>query len=314
MIFNNDINAIPHLEKISLNTKNSIAQIHAMHTLNGMDKLSIDVLEKILASDSKNNTYSHAILLSEQFATLDRLPYMLEITKNLISKNNPETNLYISTSLGAWVQLSTEQLFPLVLNLSNKYSNSLLYQEGLINSLRGNEEAFVLFLKNSEIDISKTKLSKILETTISNKSKRIKNSIYTQTTVGTDGRTAGYKIFRNLCATCHGADGDGIEGLAPPLKNSEYVTESSKKLALVILHGLSGPIHVNNKLYNLPLTMPGLVNNHEYTDQDIQDLITYMHNAFPGKNEGISAEDIKLLRDQKPVNGVFTEEELLQLK
>ncbi len=313
LIYKNDQSAIPGLEELSINSKSPLAQIHALHTLNGLDKLSFNLLEQVLNSNSESSVISHALVLSESYASSDLMASFLKIVQNLSHKNNAEIDLYTLSSLGSWLTISVTTFFPKVLELSNRYNDNLLYQEAIVNSLRGNEDAFMLYLENDKIEIS-TKLSEILETTLSNKSKEIKNSVYTLLTVGTDSRTSGYKIFRNLCATCHGVDGDGIEGLAPPLKNSEYVTQSSKKLALVVLHGMSGPIHVNNKLYDLKITMPGLANNQEFTDEDILDLISYMHNAFPGKNDKISVEDIKLLRTIKPVNGVFTEKELLKLK
>jgi mono/diheme cytochrome c family protein len=315
LVFKNEDPSIHLLEKIALNPNNFIAQIHALHTLNGMNKLNISILEKILSSESNSNTLSHAIVLSEQFATLDRLPYMVEITRDLISKNIPETDLYVSTSLGAWMQISTQQLFPLVLKLSNKYKDNLVYQEGILNSLRGVEAEFLQFTKEGNNDISGSILSEILNTTLTNKSHRIKNLIYTKKTVRTDSRTAGYKIFRNICATCHGIDGDGIDGLGPPLKNSEYVTGSSERLTRVILHGLSGPVHVNGKLYESNMTMPGLANNSEYSDLDILNIISYLGNAFPGKSKKVDLEQIKLIREAKPLSGdSYTENELLQLE
>ena len=315
LILNNDKDAIPLLTKMAFNTTNSIAQIHAMHTLNGLDALNFKVLEKILYSNSSIHSICHAIVLLEQFATSNNLPLALKLINSLLLKNNLEIDFYVTASLGKWIQLSSNQLFPLALKLSNKYKENIIYQEALINSLRGSEQPFLSFLNHEQNDTSETILSNLLSTTLNNKNNELKNSIYTKTSVGTDSRTAGYKIFKNICATCHGVDGDGIEGLAPPLKNSEYLQGSANRLALIILHGLTGPIHVNGKLYELNTTMPGLANNPEYSDQDIQNVINYIQNAYSRKSENISTEQIKLLRNKKPVNnGVFTEKELLQIK
>ena len=61
--------------------------------------------------------------------------------------------------------------------------------------------------------------------------------------------------------------------------------------------------------------MPGLVNNPDFTDKDLQDIMSYLNNAFSKKTETISIEKIKLLRDKKPANGsTFTEKELFELK
>ena len=305
LINKNQKETIPLLEKLVEDPKNPIAQIHALHTLNGLDALNFEVMEKILSSNGKSSSISHALVLLEQFATLNLVPSMLKLTKDLMLKNSPEIDLYILSSLGTWIQLSPEGFFPTVLELSNKYEANIAHQEGVISSLRGAEEEFLLFLNQGENNPSEIILSDMLNTTISNKKNKVKNLIYIKTTVGTDSRTAGYKIFKNLCATCHGFNGEGIEALAPPLKNSEYITESSERLALIILHGLSGPIHVNGKLYNLNATMPGLANNPEFSDKDIQNIIRYLHNAFPGNSKKIAVERIKSLRNQKPRRWCF---------
>ncbi|MDO7170571.1 c-type cytochrome [Mariniflexile sp. AS56] len=303
------------LEKLLKNSNNPLAQIHALHALNGLNALSFDTLVKLLYSNSNSSSISHALVLLEQFAREDRMLPVITLTQKLMSKNNPEIDLYLLNSLGDWIARSNEKFFPIVLELSNKYKDHLIYQEALINSLTGMEENFLVFLNERGHDAPKYILLDILNSTISNKEKNKKNFIYTAESVATDARTAGYNIFRNFCATCHGIDGEGIENLAPPLKDSEYVTGASERLALIILHGLSGPIHVNGKLYELDAIMPGLANNPEFTDTDIKNIIEYLNNAFPGKSSKINVERIKQLRDQKPKRGnVFSEAELLELK
>ncbi|MEP5339733.1 MAG: c-type cytochrome [Algibacter sp.] len=312
LVFKKDTQAIPLLKTLLENTDNSIAQIHALHTLNGLNALDYNVLEKLLYSNSESNSISHALVLLEQFATQDSMSSFIRLTQKLSLKNNAEIDLYILNSLGDWLTFSTQQLFPLAWQLSNKYKDNLVYQEGLINSLRGLEDNYLLFL-NQNKNTSGAVFSEVLESTQSNIALNKRNYIYTTKGAKTDAITVGYKIFRNLCATCHGIEGEGVANLAPPLKNSEYVTQSSERLALVILHGLSGPIHVNDKLYELNTTMPGLGNNPDFSDEDIFNIIIYIQNAFPGASEKIKLDQIKLLRNLKPKNGVFNEKELFKL-
>ena len=123
-------------------------------------------------------------------------------------------------------------------------------------------------------------LKKTLEKAIDNHQKKEMNSIFVQQTNTLDTRTNGLQLYRTICAACHGADGKGIQDLAPPLKGSEYIDGSMKRLASIILHGISGPLHVDGKLYTLSNDMPGLVNNSAISDQDIADIIKYTQNAF----------------------------------
>ncbi|XMO87092.1 c-type cytochrome [Algibacter sp. AS12] len=316
LILKKEPKAISLLKNILKEAASSaVSKLHALYTLDGLNALSYDVLEKVLYSEDSVDVISHAILLMEQFASQDRALSIAKIVKHLNLRNNPTIDLYVLSALGNWMTFSKDQLFPLVQQLSLRYKDQISYQEAFITSLRGHEESYKAFLGETLEAPEHNVIAKILNTTISNKAKNKQNKIFTTKKAQVDNRIAGYNIFRNLCATCHGVEGEGIESLAPPLQNSEYVTESSERLALVILHGLSGPIHVNGDLYDLNIAMPGLANNPEFTDKDIHSIIQYLRNAFPGKTKNISIDKIKSLREQKPIDGLgFTEEELLKVK
>ena len=136
------------------------------------------------------------------------------------------------------------------------------------------------------------------------------NSIYVTDTAPVDSRTNGLAIFRSTCATCHGIDGEGIENLAPPLTGSEYVAGPSERLAMIILNGLEGPVHVKGQLYNFNGSMPNFGNN--FGDKDIADIIQYLHNYFVSTpTKSISAKEIKDLRNKR--SGTLTEKDLLAM-
>jgi mono/diheme cytochrome c family protein len=109
---------------------------------------------------------------------------------------------------------------------------------------------------------------------------------------------------------CHGADGEGIVNVAPPLKGSQYVEGSSERLAMIILNGLQGPLNIEGKSYKFNGSMPNFGNN--FNDQEIADIITYLHNSFvPVPPKPVSAEKIKDLRSKH--SGTLTEVDLLKM-
>src|SRR6188768_1171931 len=59
----------------------------------------------------------------------------------------------------------------------------------------------------------------------------------------------GKKIFSANCATCHQASGLGVAGQYPPLAGSELVNGGSKRVGMILLKGLEGPIMVKGKPY-----------------------------------------------------------------
>ncbi len=87
----------------------------------------------------------------------------------------------------------------------------------------------------------------------------------------------GFKIYKNLCATCHGKEGEGIGELAPPLVGSPRVVGNKEKLAKILLHGLNGPI--NGKEYQG--VMVGMKNQ---DDKWIASILTYVRHHLNEKD------------------------------
>lgn len=297
--------AIPALKRMVFE-ENALAQIHALHTLNGLDALDFNFLEKIISSNSNKETNSHAIVLQENYASQKHIATYTNQLELLVQKNNRLIDLYIANSLGDWISVSSENTFPILFEIYKKYKNEAIYLEAIISSLRNQEENYIEFLKKQK-DPAKN-LTDLLKITIEEKNK----SNFKKAKKVNASLENGQKIFKNICATCHGTNGNGINNLAPPLLKSEYISGPSERLALIVLHGLSGPIHVNGKLYNLSATMPGLINNKTYNDQDILNLINYLQDNFADKTSTLNQESIKKLRTIKPKNGVYTEQELLK--
>ena len=84
--------------------------------------------------------------------------------------------------------------------------------------------------------------------------------------------SAGSKIFHSQdCTGCHGPKGEGIPGLAPPLKGSQFVsTASDQDVAHTIKFGRSGS---DKHFKDLSQPMPAHSN---LTDQQLKDLVQYL--------------------------------------
>ena len=305
LIFKQQKSAVPELEKLAENNNNSITAIHALHTLEGLNALSFDFTKKI-ASSKDPMLSAHALLLLRKYNTKDNVEPMAELAHNLLNRKDNVTDLYLTLSLGPWADISQETFFPMLLELSQTYADKAIYQEAIVSSLKGLEEKFQAFISKS----SDEPLDSLLATTIKNKQEGKMNSIYVTDTAPVDSRTNGLAIFRSTCATCHGIDGEGIENLAPPLTGSEYVAGPSERLAMIILNGLEGPVHVKGQLYNFNGSMPNFGNN--FGDKDIADIIQYLHNYFVSTpTKGIRAKEIKDLRNKR--SGTLTEKDLLAM-
>src|SRR5699024_5559329 len=62
--------------------------------------------------------------------------------------------------------------------------------------------------------------------------------------------TDGEQIYQEQCATCHQQNGQGVSGIYPPLRGTEWVTGDKGRLIRIILQGIGGPIEVKGNSYN----------------------------------------------------------------
>jgi len=124
---------------------------------------------------------------------------------------------------------------------------------------------------------------------------------------------AGHEVyFRDAhCATCHQADGKGLDPAFPPLKESEWVTGDAARLIKLTLHGLMGPLEVNGKKYDgqVPMTPFGGM----LKDDEIAAVLTYVRNSFGNKADPVTIDQVKTVRDATKDRQMFYQtEELLK--
>ena len=149
---------------------------------------------------------------------------MEKLVTDLMNRNDTLVNLYLAISLGPWVAVSHDTFLPILVKLSDTYPNNAVFQEAVVSSLKGMEENFKSYdIKSNESKKSNEIMDSLLAQTIRNKKDNKINSIFVLRKLLFRGLQKGLVIFRNTCSGCHGADGEGIQYLAPPLNGSQYV-------------------------------------------------------------------------------------------
>jgi len=91
----------------------------------------------------------------------------------------------------------------------------------------------------------------------------------------------GRDLYIKHCQNCHGAKGEGLGTLTPPLTDTTFLKTNRNKLASYIKKGIKDTITVNGQQYEG--TMPAFA---ELYDIDIAQLLVYITNSF-GNNQGI---------------------------
>lgn len=128
---------------------------------------------------------------------------------------------------------------------------------------------------------------------------------------------AGKTLFRQVCAACHGLNGEGLRPLAPPLTNSAWVSGSPERLIRIVLNGVSGPIHVDGRKYEPPGTLPDMPALREALDDaQIASVLTFIRTQWGAEVPGyVRPDQIKKIRTETQERELpWTEDELLQIK
>jgi mono/diheme cytochrome c family protein/glucose/arabinose dehydrogenase len=108
---------------------------------------------------------------------------------------------------------------------------------------------------------------------------------------------AGRQNYLTTCAGCHGTDGAGMKRFAPPLIGSDWVLGDEKRLAMIVLHGMEGPVVVGGKKYDAPEILPVMPAHSTMDDGAITAILTYIRNEW-GNNAGpVSRRTVSVTRN-----------------
>jgi mono/diheme cytochrome c family protein len=115
----------------------------------------------------------------------------------------------------------------------------------------------------------------------------------------------GKRVYEAVCGICHGNDGAGKPGQAPPLAGSEWVlTKGDNRLAHIPLEGLNGSLMVKGKEWTLNMAAMGAA----LSDSDLAAVLTYMRTSWGNQAGEVTPDDVKKVRDAigshlQPMNG-----------
>jgi len=103
----------------------------------------------------------------------------------------------------------------------------------------------------------------------------------------------GATLYAAVCAACHQVDGKGLEGLAPPLLDSEWVLGPSDRPVKIVLHGVRGPIQVLGKTHTGDMPPLGIL-----PDEQIAAILTYVRRAWGHTASPVEIGEVTRIRAQ----------------
>jgi mono/diheme cytochrome c family protein len=101
----------------------------------------------------------------------------------------------------------------------------------------------------------------------------------------------GNVLYKQICATCHQADGSGVPRMNPPLIKTQYVLGDPTRLIKVVLLGLNEEVEIEGEYYSNPMPPQA-----QLKDQEIADVLTFIRNSFGNKAAAITAAQVKKVR------------------
>jgi mono/diheme cytochrome c family protein len=243
----------------------SLTRVHALWTLKGLDVLTKSTLMQAL-KDEDSQVRKTAIWASEDYLKKEDV----EIINALGAlKNDVSGDVRIQLVLSLRYS-KLDEAKKLLMEIQKNYPDNVLLQALASASLKNGDEPDHI---------------KKLKTKIAGKSPYARELILN-----------GSAIFKQLCVTCHGADGKGVVNkenkmLAPPLDGSQRVSGDRAILTRIVLHGLSGP--VDGKRYSD--IMPAMeANDNEW----IASVVSYVRFAFGGDASTIRPEHVQDVREE----------------
>lgn len=102
---------------------------------------------------------------------------------------------------------------------------------------------------------------------------------------------AGRSLFPTVCAACHQPDGRGLDGLAPPLRDSEWILGPAERAVRIVLHGVRGPITVLGRTHTGDMPAFGALN-----DEQVASILTYLRREWGHAAPAIEVEQVAAIR------------------
>jgi mono/diheme cytochrome c family protein len=122
---------------------------------------------------------------------------------------------------------------------------------------------------------------------------------------------AGRMLYSAVCSACHQANGRGLDGLAPPLFDSEWVLGSVERPVRIVLHGVRGNINVLGRMHTGD--MPGL--GAALDDQKIASILTYLRREWGHTASPVEPAQVEAIRAATAGRtDAWSSSELLQVK
>ena len=101
----------------------------------------------------------------------------------------------------------------------------------------------------------------------------------------------GKMIYAGLCAACHQPTGTGLDGLAPPLVDSDWLLGPAERPIKIVLHGIGGPLVVGGRTWRLEMPPLPILD-----DEQVASILTYLRREWEHNSSPVAPADVAKVR------------------
>ncbi len=287
--------AIPLLQNRLRQSASLVERIHCLWTLEGLDALEINTLLPLLDASNEPFLVAHALAAMGDVVSTDNAQLFYDAVAPLAGDSFFAP--YVAFQLHVFDRAHPALSHALMQTLVATHPDSDGIALAILSNKHGQEKDFMSVVATMD----GMHPPRLVEQT-SNLVRHIHNTRENAQDIEFRKKYArGIGVFRSTCQSCHGEDGKGLEFLAPPLSNSEWVTGDKEVLIAIVLYGMAGPVTVNGKVYTVPEVaseMPGIIHNKDLVESDVALMLSYIRNSWGNEASDITLDDIKRVKEK----------------
>ncbi|WP_162052956.1 DUF7133 domain-containing protein [Pontibacter pamirensis] len=309
IIDRNFTQAIPALRQAVKETDKPLQVMHALWTLEGLGALKTEDVVALLKQPAWPVRMQALSVIPSVLNKANYKQYV-PVLEQLVASNDTLAAPYVAFLANSIQPHDEVAANSLLQQLVKTYPTNEYVADAVISNLQGREEAFqkevLAFAPDTSYAINK-QLQQVVTNMRNAQASRNPEALAKAFPIGA-------AMYARSCQTCHGADGNGVTALAPPLNKSEWVTGDKDKLISIVLYGLTGPVTVNGHLYKAPEIngdMPGIGYDKTLPNEEVAQLLSFIRKSWQNDASGVTAGEVTKVRQRlSDRQKAFTVEEL----
>ena len=295
---------VPPLIKMAVDhSENPWTRLHALWTLEGFpdnvyERQQLNELALQAFEDPHPRIRAAAVRILEPELEANSPGVLAKMEELSESEQAPYVRLQMLASLG---ESGSDKALQLIASLLNENVESPYFREMALTAVYQREEQLAYILRtqygwNKERGSEYEGILVALAEGVEKKTQRNLSHL-------TKSQLSLYELGEMrfvTCIACHGAGGEGINGIGAKLAGSKWVEGEPEALVRILLHGFDGGAAERGE--NIPNDMPG----HAFmSDKELAGLLTYIRQSWGNNASPVAPGEVNRIREESSDRKAF---------